>query len=176
MGDLARIRKRFIAAATALGAITLGLLAYLLWPQSSALRPADLQEQYLTLKSEVALWKKGNPDAVRADLNRFYSEDVPQRYSAISQRMEKLFQATGVTTSSGIHYPSNNQEKTMLPGVEPVRVETTVTGDYAKVAHFINALEQDKTFFIIDKISLSSHEGGTVSLAITVDTFLRQTA
>lgn len=175
MGDLARIRKQFIAVATVLGAISVGLLAYLLWPQSSGPRPADLQEQYLTLKSEVALWKKGNPDAVRADLNRFYSEDVPKRYSAISQQMEKLFQATGVT-ASGIHYASQNQDKTMLPEVEPVRVETTVTGDYAKVAHFINALEQDKTFFIIDKISLSSHEGGTVSLTITVDTFLRQTA
>jgi type IV pilus assembly protein PilO len=176
MGDLARIRKRFIAAAAVMGAISLGLLGYLLWPQSRGPRPADLQEQYLSLKSEVALWKKGNPDVVRADLKRFYSEDVPERYSAISQRMEKLFEASGVSAGAGIRYASDNQDKSMLPGVALVRVETTVTGDYAKVAHFINALERDKVFFIIDKISLSSHEGGTVSLVITVDTFLRQTA
>jgi hypothetical protein len=57
-----------------------------------------------------------------------------------------------------------------------VQVDTTVTGDYAKVASFINALEKSKLLFIVDKISLNSHEGGTVSLSITFDTFLREAA
>jgi hypothetical protein len=175
MSGLVRLQRRFVAAATVLGLISLSLLVYLLWPQSSGAKPADLQEQYRTLKNEVALWTKGNPDAVRSDLNEFYKQEVPTRYSEISQRMEKLIQATGVS-APGIHYSSENQDKSMLPGVEMVKVDTTVTGDYAKVARFINALEQDKTFFIIDKIALSSHEAGTVSLAITVDTFVRQTA
>ncbi|HLW55185.1 MAG TPA: GspMb/PilO family protein [Candidatus Angelobacter sp.] len=173
--ELARLKRRFVAIATILGVISAGLLTYLLWPGSAGPRPAELREQYISLKSEVALWKKSNPDAVRSDLNQFYSADVPSKWSEISQRMEKLIQATGVTASSGIHYPVDNQEKGTLPGVEQVKIETTVTGDYSKVARFINALEQDKTFFIIDKIALSSQEGGTVSLNISVVTFLRQT-
>jgi hypothetical protein len=55
-------------------------------------------------------------------------------------------------------------------------VDTTVTGDYLKVARFINAMEQAKLLFIIDKISLTSEEGGKVTLQITFDTFLRETA
>lgn len=173
MGDLARIRKRFIALAAVLSVISMGLLGYVLWPNSSGPNLGELQERYNGLKSEVALWQKSNPDKIRGDLNHFYSEDVPAKWSEISHRMEKVFQETGVT-NSGIRYAIDTQEKTTLPGVDHVKVETVVTGDYAKVTRFINALEQDKTFFIIDKISLNSHEGGTVSLAITVDTFLRQ--
>jgi type IV pilus assembly protein PilO len=51
-----------------------------------------------------------------------------------------------------------------------------VTGDYLKVAHFINDMERSQLLFIIDKITLSSQEGGKVSLQITFDTFLKQAA
>ena len=175
MGDLGRIRKKFIAAATVLGLISLGLLTYLVWPGSNGPRPAELQEHYLNLKTEVALWKKGNPDAVRADLTQFYAEDVPAKWSEISQRMDKLIRATGVS-APGIRYSVATSPKTVLPGVDQIQIETTVTGDYSKVARFINSLEQDKVFFIINKISLGSQEGGTVSLSITVDSFLRKAA
>jgi hypothetical protein len=49
-----------------------------------------------------------------------------------------------------------------------------VTGEYAKVAGFINAMEQDKLVFIIDQISLTGQEGGVVSLQIKAETFLKE--
>ena len=174
MGDLQRMRKRFIAAATVLGLISLGLLTYLVLPGSNGPRPAELQEHYLSLKTEVALWQKGNPDAVRADLTQFYAEDIPAKWSEIPKRMDKLIRATGVS-APGIRY-STDSAKAALPGVEQIQIETTVTGDYSKVAQFINSLEQDKVFFIINKVSLGSQEGGMVSLSITVDSFLKKTA
>lgn len=173
MRDVMRLRSRFITAATVLAITSACLLGYLLWPQSVGTRPEKLQEQYRSLSSEVALWQKSNPDKVRSDLKKLYSEDVPARWSQISQRMEKLIKESGVNWTA-IHYPADNGDKMVIPGIEQVKIETTVTGDYAKVAGFINALEQDKTFFIIDRISLSSQEGGIVSLVITVDTFLSQ--
>jgi hypothetical protein len=61
-----------------------------------------------------------------------------------------------------------------LPDVQRISIETTVTGEYAKVARFINAIEQDKLVFIIDQISLNSQEGGVVSLQVKFETFLKE--
>jgi hypothetical protein len=44
------------------------------------------------------------------------------------------------------------------------------------VAKFINALEQSDLIFIIDQVSLSGQESGTVSLQIKFETFLREAA
>lgn len=173
MKDLSRLKMRFIALATVLSVICVGLLVYLVWPASAGPTPAELLERYRSLNAEVASWQKNNPDKVRADLKHLYVEDVPARWSEISQHMEKLFQATGVS-SPGISYEIAPNDKNALPGIQEVKIDTNVTGDYSKVAGFINALEQDKLFFIIDRISLNSQEAGTVSLSITLDTFLRQ--
>lgn len=173
MKNPARLKARFVTLATVLSLISVGLLVYLLWPASAGPTTTELQEQYRSLNAEVTSWQKNNPDKVRDDLKHLYVEDVPARWSEISQHMEKLFQANGVS-APGISYEIATNDKNMLPGIQEVKINTTVTGDYSKVAGFINALEQDKLFFIINRISLNSQEAGSVSLSITVDTFLRQ--
>jgi hypothetical protein len=61
--------------------------------------------------------------------------------------------------------------------VQRVEIDTTVSGDYAKVARFINALEQEKLFFVIRQITLNSaQESGTVTLQIKFGTFLKEAA
>ena len=176
MGNLVQVRQRFIAAATGLGAICLALLVYLFWAGSSGPSPATLQKQYDGLKRQVALWQKSDPAKTRADLERFYAENLPVRVSQISQQVDKIILESGVTTQS-VRYPENGPTtKNALPDVEEIQIETNVTGDYAKVARFINALEQDKMLFIIEKISLTGQQGGVVSLQITFSTFMKQTA
>jgi hypothetical protein len=104
---------------------------------------------------------------------------VPSEFSQISQHVEKLMKDTGVTTASGIHYAQENRsvrnDKGDLPDVQRINIDTTVTGEYAKVAKFINAMEQDKFVFIIDQISLTSQESGVISLQIKFETFLKET-
>ena len=60
--------------------------------------------------------------------------------------------------------------------MQRIEVDTTVTSDYAKVARFINALEQDKLLFVINQITLNGQEGGQVSLQIKFETFLKGAA
>jgi Tfp pilus assembly protein PilO len=180
MGDLEQTRKRFVTVAVSLGVINLALLVYLLWPGTShAAQQADeaaLQQKYATLKLEVERWQASNPENTREDLKRLYAEDVPARWSQISQQIEKLLKENGVSAQS-IHYVPDNDEKSALPNVQRIKIDTSVTGDYTKVAKFINAMEQNKLLFIIDKISLSGQaEGGTVTLQITFNTFLKETA
>lgn len=179
MNDLLRIRKRFTLWLSIMAAISVALLVYLLWPGSAGPTKETLQTQYQSLSREVAQWRSSNPEKTREDINKLYAEDVPVHWSQISTQLEKLQQETGVSAQA-IHYSGptgvETKDKNSLPDVQRVQVDTTVTGDYAKVARFINALEQSKLLFIVDKISLNSHEGGTVSLSITFDTFLREAA
>src|SRR5215472_1728822 len=140
MGNLARVQRRFIVAVTVLGVINLALVIYLLWGGPSGPSLESLQQQYNALEREVESRQKGNPDQTRTDLKQFYSDNLPSRGSQISEQVEKLTRNAGVTAQS-IHYPTESAEKAEknLPaGVQQVKIETNVTGDYAKVARFIN--------------------------------------
>jgi Tfp pilus assembly protein PilO len=176
VGDLEKIQKRFATLAAILGLAVLLLLVYLFWPGSSRSaqeeEKARLQRQLTSLSSEVELRKSSNPEKTRAELKAF-TADLPVRYSEISQRLEKLSQQAGVTSAS-LKYSVEAPDKTDLPDVQRIKIDTSVTGDYGKVAQFINKMEQDRLFFIIEKIALSTKtEGGAVSLQISFDTFLK---
>jgi Tfp pilus assembly protein PilO len=182
MNNLAKTRKQFTSVLAVLGAVDLLLIIYLLLPGSSpAARLAQeesLREQKKTLTSEVAPLNGIDKKLAqtRVDVKKFYEQKVPNQFSQISQHLEKLMQETGVTTA-GIRYNQDrnaSNEKNELPDVQRINIETTVTGEYAKVARFINAMEQDKLVFIIDQIALTSQESGVVSLQIKFETFLKE--
>jgi Tfp pilus assembly protein PilO len=183
MRNIPRTRQRFIIALAIMGVVDVALLAYLLWPGSSASaldsQRASLQEQISVLKKEVAPLEHidAKLDQTRTNLKALSEQKVPRHSSQISLQLEKLTRETGVTTQS-IKYSTLKPEKGDLAEVQRISIETTVVGDYAKVARFINALEQSELLFIIDQISLSSvgKEGGAVSLSIKFETFLKETA
>jgi Tfp pilus assembly protein PilO len=184
MGNLAKMRQRFILILGILGAIDLLLIIYLLLPGSSPsgrlAQEQSLQEQVKTLTHDVTplIGIDQKLAQTRVDVKRLYEQKIPSEFSQISQHLEKLMQETGVSAGQGIHYSQNKNssrnEKNDLADVQPINIETTVIGEYAKVAHFINALEQDKFVFIIDQISLTSQENGVISLQIKFQTFLKE--
>lgn len=182
MNHLEKTRKQFTTILAVLGGVNLVLIIYLLLPGSSpsarAAQEASLREQKQALTREVTplvgIDKK--LAQTRVDVKKFYEEKVPGQFSQISQHLEKLMKDAGVTTA-GIRYGqdrNSSTEKNELPDVQRVNIETTVTGEYSKVAKFINAMEQDKLVFIIDQISLNSQEGGVVSLQVKFETFLKE--
>ena len=184
MNHLEKMRKQFTTILAILGGVSLLLIIYLLLPGSSpsarAAQEASLKEQEQTLNREVTplIGIDKKLAQTRVDVKKFYEEKVPGQFSQISQQLEKLMKDAGVTTT-GIRYGQDRNpstEKNELPDVQRINIETTVTGEYAKVARFINAMEQDKFVFIIDQISLNSQEGGVVSLQIKAETFLKEGA
>jgi type IV pilus assembly protein PilO len=54
-------------------------------------------------------------------------------------------------------------------------VAASFSGDYLPLVRFINALERDKLFFIVDGVDLGSEQNGIVALQIKVETYLRTT-
>jgi hypothetical protein len=182
MGNLAKLKRQFTLVLAVLGVVDLLLVVYLLWPGTSPsarlAQEQSLQEQEKTLMREVAPLKNIDKTLAqtRVDVKKFYAEKVPSEFSQISQHLAKLQQETGVTMQ-GIHYtPDRNSqnEKNNLPGVQLINIDTMVTGEYTKVARFINAMEQDKLVFVIDQISLTSQESGNISLQIKFQTFLKE--
>jgi Tfp pilus assembly protein PilO len=184
MTNLAETRKRYIIILAVMGALDLLLMIYLFLPGSRAssklAEERRLQEQVTALTHEVSPLRDIGEKLIttRGDIKKFYEQKVPSQFSQISQHLEKLTQESGVSMPAGIHYSQTQtpgNEKNELPDVQRIGIDTTVTGEYTKVAKFINAMEQDKFVFIIDQISLNSQESGVISLQIKFETFLKQT-
>lgn len=179
MNGLERIRKRFFTFLSILAVVDLILLSYLLWPGSSSTgRKAQedkLQQQYRELTREVAPLKDIDEKLVhtRADISKLYQEEIPNRWSQISGQLETLIRESGVTSES-VRYTTEKPEKGDLPDVQRISVETSVKGDYSKIARFINTMEQDKLMFIIQQVSLTGQEAGMVTLQIKFNTFMRE--
>jgi Tfp pilus assembly protein PilO len=180
MRDLQKIRQRVFTVLAILGFICAGLLVYLLWPGSSISAQREqaeaLQQQYKALSHEVEPLNgiEGKLMQTRADIKNFYKDTVPSRASEISLRLEKISQGAGVQ-NQGIRYSNKTTpDKNDLPGFQRLEIETSVSGEYPKLAHFINAIEQEKVLFVIDEVTLSSQQSGMVTLQIKLHTFLKE--
>jgi Tfp pilus assembly protein PilO len=180
MRDLQKIRQRVFTVLAILGFICAGFLVYLLWPGSSISAQREqaeaLQQQYKSLSHEVEPLNgiEGKLMQTRADIKTFYKETVPSRASEISLRLERISQDAGVQ-NQGIRYSTKtSSDKNDLPGLQRLEIDTSVSGEYPKLAHFINAIEQDKVLFVIDEVTLSSQQSGMVTLQIKLHTFLKE--
>jgi Tfp pilus assembly protein PilO len=179
MRSLPKIRRRVFTIVAILSLICIGFLVYLLWPGSSVSaqkeQAASLEQQYNALSREVEPLNgiEGKLMQTRTDIKSLYKEAVPSRASEISLRLEKISQSVGVQ-NQGVRYSTRNSEKDDLPGLQRQEIETSVSGEYPKLAHFINAIEQDKLLFVIDQVALSSQQSGVVTLQIKLHTFLKE--
>jgi type IV pilus assembly protein PilO len=57
--------------------------------------------------------------------------------------------------------------------LQPVEMEAQLSGNYVSLAKFINALERDEMFFIIDGIALAGEQKGPIKLQLKFETYLK---
>jgi hypothetical protein len=62
-----------------------------------------------------------------------------------------------------------------VEGLRKVEIELALSGSYLQEVKFINALERDKTFFLIDGVTLGEQQGN-VRLQLKLETYLRSGA
>src|SRR5260370_26842914 len=177
MTSLGRLRKKFTFLLAGLAALDLVLTVYLLWPggaQAKRTQEESLQQQYRSMSREVAPLR-GIDDKLlhaRGDIKRFYQEQLPSKYSQISEEILKLARDNGVSYSNMTYVA----ETTELPDIQRVKIATIISADYAKIPHFINALERDKRLlFIIEGISVNGQQGGVVTLQLRFEAYLKLT-
>jgi hypothetical protein len=126
-----------------------------------ALRAAQLEARPLAhLPQRVAASSEG--------AGRFYEARVPTADSAILAELGSLEQKAGVQLSR-----VQTAFAPAIPGVTEVRMDASVSGDYTSVMHFINSIERDRMFFVIDGLTLTGQQGGLVNLRLRMTTYLR---
>jgi type IV pilus assembly protein PilO len=96
---------------------------------------------------------------------RFASED-----SQIVTEFGKLAVANGVTIEQA-KYPVKGEVATGK--LQRVEMEADLAGNYIALAKFINALERDEMFFIINSVTLGGDPQGPVKLNVKLETYLK---
>jgi type IV pilus assembly protein PilO len=102
------------------------------------------------------------------EIGEFYGARLPASYAAISERMNKLATENGVQLTTETYL----SKAATLDGLERLRIDANITGNYLQAVRFINALERDPMFFLIDGVSLGEPQAGVgIRLVIRVETY-----
>jgi len=103
------------------------------------------------------------------EITDFYKTRFPAQDSQIPAEFGKVAAANGVAIEQAKY-----KVKEEGPGrLEPVEMEADLAGDYTSLAKFINALERDQMFFIINSVTLGGEPQGPVKLNVKLETYLR---
>jgi type IV pilus assembly protein PilO len=176
MANLRQARKRLTAAAIVLAALDVAAVGFLLSPlgRSRSVREVEYAEARRELQNKMrdAVPLRGMDkklDLARQEIADFYHERFPAQYSAVSSELGKVASETGVRVSQ-ISYDPKQAD---VPSLQQVVINANLDGDYLQVVKFINALERDKMFFMVDSLTLAQEQGGIVRLQVKLETYLR---
>jgi hypothetical protein len=164
-----------IAAVAVLAIVNLVLLVQLVlaWntlrrdgPEQLELRQTELRTAQLQAKPLRNLPQRVANSTQGAE--HFYDGRVPGADSAILAELGQLATKANVRLGRGQYAFAP-----ALHDVMEVRMDESVSGDYTSVMKFINSVERDKMFFVINGLTLSGQQGGLVNLRLKVTTYLR---
>jgi hypothetical protein len=160
-----------------LALVNLYLLAQMgfLWQTSSRYNADAIAQQRIVLKTVgMAAQPLRGLDAKLAratqEADRFTRQRLPVSDSEVAAELGNLTkkQAVRLTRAQYTHSPvlagSANQ-------LTEVRIDATLSGDYRPLVQFINSIERDKLFFVINTLTLTGQQSGTVNLKVGMKTY-----
>ena len=176
MPDLKRTRDRLKVAIGALVLVDAVAIAMLVTPIAGMgqARQQEMRQLWQELKSrEFAPWRGLDKKLPRAkqDIDDFYQQRFPAEESAIAADFGRVASQAGVRVS-GVKYSVKDAP---IDGLERIEIDATLSGDYLQLVRFINALERNKLFFLVDGIDLGSEQNGIVGLHLKLESYLRST-
>ena len=179
MPDLRGTRKKLKIALAVMATLDVLAIVVLLSPvgRSSRARQDELQGTWAELqaKTQQAQPLRGLDQNVKVadqEIVDFYRDRIPGEYSSVVDEIGKLASQTGVKIAQS-KYDLKDPE---VGGLRPMYVEANLVGDYLQVVKFINAMERDKTFFILDSVGLGEAQGGVVRVQLKFETYLKSAA
>jgi type IV pilus assembly protein PilO len=177
MASVREVRKALLPVLIGLTVLVLACIGYLLSPagRSRHARQRDLDElrtQLAAKRQEVlpARGMDGKLTQASADAGAFYKERFPAEYSAVSEELGKLATDNGVQISA-VKY---DDKESQVEELRKLNIELALSGSYLQEVKFINALERDKLFFLVDGVTLGEQQGN-VRLQLKLETYLRNT-
>jgi type IV pilus assembly protein PilO len=176
MPDLRDTRRKVKIALAAMAVVDLIAIAVFFSPLigSEASRREQLDQAWRELQQKTreveplrGLDKK--IPVARKQIDQFYAQRLPAQDSAISADLGKVAAQSGVRIGS-IKYNMKDPESV---GVRRVEIEAEFAGDYLQLVRFINALERDQMFFLVDSVGLGGEQSGVVRLQLKLETYLK---
>ncbi|MGC2475623.1 MAG: type 4a pilus biogenesis protein PilO [Candidatus Sulfotelmatobacter sp.] len=176
MPDLRKTRKDLKIAMVVMAGIDLLAAALYFSPLigSAETRRMDLNQLQaeLTQKTRQVAPLKDLPEKVNLaglEISDFYKKRFPSQNSQILTEIGKLASANGVRIEQGTYKPADE----VTVGLQPIQMEYNLGGSYTSLARFINALERDDMFFIINSVTLGGDPQGPVKLSVKLETYLK---
>ena len=175
MASIRETRKKLMPAVIALAVLDLVCVGYLLSPagrsRQSRQHDYDRMRQQLIAKQQEVLPTRGMDQKLKQasrDITTFYDQRFPPEYSEISAELGK------VAADNGVHLASIKYEEKPAPieNLRRLNIEIALSGDYLQEVKFINGLERDKMFFLINGVALGEQQGN-VRLQLKLETYLR---
>jgi type IV pilus assembly protein PilO len=105
------------------------------------------------------------------DANAFYETRLPYANSQVLAEIGALTHKAGVRWTHAQY--GYNPQLSGSDGLTQMSVDASVSGDYRPIVQFINSVERDKLFFVINGINLTGQQTGQVNLRIRLTTYLR---
>lgn len=176
MPDLRQTRKHLTAALAVMAGLDVLLIILYFSPvvgSAEARRMELAREQAdLTTKTRQVAPLKDLPQKVvlaNQQIRDFYKNRFPEQNSQIATELGKLAAANSVRIQQ-VRYKIGD-----TPGVgsEPLEMDADLVGTYSSLARFINALERDQMFFIINSVTLGNDPQGPVRLGVKLETYLK---
>jgi type IV pilus assembly protein PilO len=153
--------------------LTLGVRLIFAWnraKQGDAANIAASQSQYRAMKLKTTPLKGLDKkiDRAKRDQQAFYDKRFPANDSQVLTELGSLAVKNNVLLSRAQYGYRKPQQ-----GLVEMQIEANLSGDYAPIVRFINGLERDKLFFLINGVALNGQQSGVVSLRMHLTTFLR---
>jgi Tfp pilus assembly protein PilO len=173
MPDLKETRRKVKIAIGAMAAVDMLAIGLLVSPLvgSAASRKQELTQLWLTLQAKTKQVEplrgldKKIPIASK-QIDEFYKERFPTHDSDVAEALVNLAKETGVKIQS-TKYKWEDPEPV---GLRRVDIEAEIQGDYQSLAKFLNGLERDKMFFIVNSVGLAE-QNGPVVLQMKLETY-----
>jgi Tfp pilus assembly protein PilO len=176
--DLRRKVQVTMAVLVGLNVLAAGALLYMM-VRGTNLLPAEFQSlhQQVQNKKSVIVPPKVVDERLneaREQIAHFYENRFPNSSAAIFENLGKVAVDNHVRLSqASYNQVATKANEVPIPGVRQVEINANLTGNYVDAMKFINALEREKTFFIVDSVSLADQKAGNVRLVIRIETYLR---
>ncbi len=152
--------------------LTLAVRLFLAWSTLRSASDEQLQQQriaYRAMQLEMTPLH-GLPQKVslsRSQADEFYAARFPSQYSTISATINELASKNSVRLTNLAYSPAPAPA-----GLAEIRMDASLSGEYAPLMHFINGMERSKTFFLITGLTLTGQQGGLVNLRLKVITYM----
>jgi Tfp pilus assembly protein PilO len=176
MPDLRQTRKGIKTALVVMGVVDVLALVIFISPlvgsADSRRQEMNRLQTELNTKTKLVAPLRNLPEKVvlaNHQIVDFYKKRFPAQDSQMVTEFGKLAAANGITIEQAKY-----KVKEVGPGgLQPVEMDADLAGNYIALAKFINGLERDDTFFIINSITLGGEAQGPVKLNVKLETYLK---